>query len=423
MVTFPRPVLTRLANGMRYIYVHLPHSNFVYTSLLGVAGRRSEHWDEIGSAHFLEHLFFGGTERFPSPILLNDRVDELGVRRGGSTSPEYVNYWSRALPEHAEVAADFVSDIFLHSRLTEDDIKREQGVIGTEVRWNKDQPVRYLSYLLRQLSLPNQLVGTTILDEESRLLDKNGDSLRAFRSRLYGKENFMAVVAGPLAEPDARVLAEKYYGTNEYVSVEPIAAFDSPVFTPEKVFRHEVREVDQSHLGIWWEGFAHSHELSPSFTVLGPILANKQNSRLGKVLRLERNIVYEMPQFGNNARHDYGFLSLTMRLKNESDLQESYETALAEIAKIAEQGVAEQEVTTAKALHRANFLYNRESMEELTLDLATDHLWSDTPISLEEKLARVDLVTAEQVQLAARHLLSKQQKVVVISKTTGTLVV
>jgi len=422
MVQLPKPTISRLANGMRYMYVHMPHSNFVYTSLLGTAGRRAEHWDEIGSAHFLEHLFFGGTERFPSPVLLNDRVDELGVRRGGSTSPEYVSYWSRALPEHLEIAADFVSDIFLHSRLTDEDIAREQGVIGTEVRWNKDQPSRYIAYLLRQLSLPDQIVGTTILDEESRLKDKNHDSLVAFRARLYGKENFMAVVAGPIPESEARQVAETYYGTDEYASVDRVT-FDSPVFRTEKAFHHEVRQVDQAHLGIWWEGFARDNDMSPACTILGLILGNKQNSRLGKILRLERNIVYETPRFENNSRHDHGFLGLYLRLKDESDLQESYETALAQILLIAEEGVTEAEVATAKAIHKSNFIFNREGMVEVVSDLATDHMWTDTPLSLEQQLARTQTVTAAQVQDAARHILGQEPKVVAISKNAGTLTI
>ena len=91
-------------NGLVVILNNRPESLNVSISLRVIAGSIYESNEEIGVAHFLEHIVFDGTEKFPSERLLAEFIDERGGTRNATTSKETIEYVVRVLKEDSERA-------------------------------------------------------------------------------------------------------------------------------------------------------------------------------------------------------------------------------------------------------------------------------------------------------------------------------
>jgi predicted Zn-dependent peptidase len=88
------------SNGLRVVAVPQAHLHRGTIAAYVGAGSRFETAEENGLAHFLEHMLFRGTERFPSAFRLNDAVERLGGTLAASTAPDATEL-SVSLPEES----------------------------------------------------------------------------------------------------------------------------------------------------------------------------------------------------------------------------------------------------------------------------------------------------------------------------------
>src|SRR3990167_8518392 len=127
MNKYPYSVI-ELSNKLRLLHVPSTTAESVAVTIIGKVGRRAELPAEVGSAHFLEHLLFDGTKRYPTETALAKFLGDSGGRCNGSTGSETVDYWVKTIVDKTEVAFDYLSDIFFNSLLEE--IDKERKVIA-----------------------------------------------------------------------------------------------------------------------------------------------------------------------------------------------------------------------------------------------------------------------------------------------------
>jgi len=102
------PQVTRLDNGFTVLTV--PGGTGSASSMLFVgAGSRYEHREVAGTAHFLEHLFFKGTQRRPTSKEIADAIEGVGGFINASTDKELTAYWTRVPAEHLQLGLDVLA--------------------------------------------------------------------------------------------------------------------------------------------------------------------------------------------------------------------------------------------------------------------------------------------------------------------------
>lgn len=108
-------------------------------AMVGV-GSRFETEKLAGISHFLEHLPFKGTAKYPTPMAVARAIDDVGGQHNAFTSKEYTGYWVKVDSSHRTLALDLVSDLLLTPKLDPQDIERERGVIMEEINMYEDEP-------------------------------------------------------------------------------------------------------------------------------------------------------------------------------------------------------------------------------------------------------------------------------------------
>ena len=135
----PRPHTETLANGLRVTLRHAPDLKRCAAALRVAAGSHDVPLAWPGLAHFLEHLLFLGTERFPAGQGLMAYVQGHGGQVNARTSERTTDFFFELPPQAFAGGLERLSDMLAHPRMNLDDQRREREVLHAEfVAWSQD---------------------------------------------------------------------------------------------------------------------------------------------------------------------------------------------------------------------------------------------------------------------------------------------
>jgi predicted Zn-dependent peptidase len=133
---------TTLPSGIRVLTERIPHVRTVAVGIWVGTGSRYEPAEQHGISHFLEHLFFKGTET-RSALEIAQAVDDIGGQMNAFTDREQTVFYVKVLATHLDRALEIYADMLLHSTLADEFIERERQVIAAGHR-RGDQELRGL---------------------------------------------------------------------------------------------------------------------------------------------------------------------------------------------------------------------------------------------------------------------------------------
>ncbi|PSO43278.1 hypothetical protein BRC19_01285 [Candidatus Saccharibacteria bacterium QS_5_54_17] len=406
----------QLSNGLDVLLVPNRYVESVYVCLKGKVGRRAERDDEVGAAHFLEHLFFDGTQKRPSALEINRFIESVGGSRQGFTTPEEVGYESRVIKDNAEYMFDFISDIFQNSLLEE--FEKERKVIAQEAAADRDDPFGSLMRQRTKTMFPRQNVGRTIFDEETNLPNMTPDILRQYHQRTYTANNFVLAVAGNIETEEAHALAEKYFSSiARGESVHPTLAETRG----EKVIDIENRDTSQSKLAISFTGLPLNHDMQPAMHIMRNLLGMGSSSRLYNRLRHEMNIAY-FTGIRTLDLADAGVFTI-LTFVDETNLQTACDAIIEEIQKLLDEGVTDQELERAKNMYLSDVTFKSDDPDYVVNNYTSQHVLTGRITSTSEKIENARNVGQADVMKIAREIFADQPKVNVITPTAGEITI
>src|SRR3989344_209228 len=150
---------SKLENGLRVLTIPVKNANSVTVLLLVGTGSKYETKEINGISHFLEHLFFKGTQKRPNTLAIAETLDRVGGMYNAFTSEEYTGYFAKVASHHFDLALDVVSDILLNSKFEEKEIEKEKKVIFEEINMYYDHPSSYVNILWNKLLYGDQPAG------------------------------------------------------------------------------------------------------------------------------------------------------------------------------------------------------------------------------------------------------------------------
>ncbi len=387
---------TVLTNGLRLLSEEVPGMPSATVGIWVENGSRDEDPQENGISHFLEHLFFKGTER-RSAAGIAEEIDALGGVLDAFTGKEYTCYYARVLAEHLPLALDLLLDVFLCSRFAEEEIERERSVICQEIAQIEDTPDDLIHDLFHldfwcghPLSRP--ISGTPAI--VSRL--QRPDFLRYLDRRYRPDRVFVAMAGGArheeLVDQVSLALSTR---TGKAVSKEippPIACAG--------VYPHQ-RDLEQTHLCL---GVPCVSQLDPDWYaayLLHTALGGGMSSRLFQEIRERRGLAYDVTSFLSTYR-DAGYLGVYVAT-NAAWVPEVVELICATLHHVAREGISAEELRRAKGHAKGGLLLGLETSEARMNRLARCEIYFGRYIPIPEVAEHVEQVTLDEVHaLAAR---------------------
>jgi zinc protease len=209
-----------LPNGFRYVIApRAQESGRVSLRLMIDAGSLDERDGERGFAHFIEHMAFNGTRHY-APGELIPFFQRLGLAWGpdvnADTSFTYTVYrldLPAAQPDHLDGALQVLRDFADGMTLAPDEIRRERGVILSELSARDTDDfqiqVKRLSLLYQDTPIPHRLP----LGLPAAIKNATAEALRAFYQRCYQADRMTLMIVGDVTPAKALALITQYFST------------------------------------------------------------------------------------------------------------------------------------------------------------------------------------------------------------------
>ncbi|MHC8312440.1 pyrroloquinoline quinone biosynthesis protein PqqF [Pseudomonas sp. GT1P32] len=232
----PRPHTETLANGLRVTLRHAPNLKRCAAALRVAAGSHDVPLAWPGLAHFLEHLLFLGTERFPAEQGLMAYVQGHGGQVNARTSERTTDFFFELPPQVFNGGLQRLSDMLAHPRMNLDDQLREREVLHAEfVAWSQDPTAQQQLALFDGLSPTHPLRGFHAGNRDSLPVQQPEfqQALQDFHQRFYQTGQMTLSLAGPQSIEELKQMALKFgavISVGENLPQQaPVPLMESPV--------------------------------------------------------------------------------------------------------------------------------------------------------------------------------------------------
>lgn len=392
-----------LANGLRLQAVEMPGTNVVTTLILAGAGSRYENIEIAGISHFLEHMFFKGSKKYPTPKAVAEAVDAFGGEFNAFTGKEYAGYYVKSGAQNLEKSLDVLSDMLLHAQLNQDEINRERGVILEEMAMYLDMPTYQISWDFERLAFGDQPLGRDQIGTRELIENVTDEQFQQYRNELYVPKNMVITVAGAVNAETLDKVAE-YFDMPEQEQGREITPFDFDLKTEK--FRIREKKTEQYHLSFGLRAVSEQDDKYPALKVLAVILGGNMSSRMFQHVREQKGLCYSI-RTSVDEYTDTGLLSTRAGVKL-GDVLKATEAIRAEYDDIRENGVSDLELENAKNYLLGKTDLNTEDTEEVAHHFSKNELLYGIREDFEDWKNQIKAVTKKDVEELAKELLVPQ---------------
>jgi predicted Zn-dependent peptidase len=379
-----------LSNGVRILSEPMPQ---MVSATIGVwveNGSRYEETSHNGVSHFIEHLLFKGTKR-RTAAQIAEEIDAVGGVLNAFTGKEYTCYYAKVLGEDVRMTTELLADIFRESVFAPEEIDRERQVVLQEISQAEDTPDDFIHDLFNLHFWQGHPLALPIFGSVETVNAMNRELMVSFMADRYRAERVLIAAAGAVQHDRLVADCERLFGS--------IAGNGQPteIEAPRErvmVLNHP-KKLEQAHLCIGGPGLSQVAPFRYAAYLLNTALGGGMSSRLFQEVREKRVRVYSIYSF-LSAFMDCGYFGIYAGTSPEW-VDEVIEVSLKEIAKVAREGLRNEELARAKSQLKGNMLLGMESTDSRMNRLARNEIYFRRDVPLEEIAREIEGVTNEQV--------------------------
>ena len=385
-----------LPNGARIVFERMEGVRSVSLGIWVGAGSRFERAEEGGSAHFIEHMLFKGTET-RTAAQLAEEADALGGQLNAYTTRDNTCFYTRVLDTHLPRAAEVLADMFFRSRFDEADVENEKGVIGEEIDMYEDTPEDVAAENLLAGCFPGAL-GRPVLGTEETLAGLSGRSLRAFMERTYTAPRIAVALAGSFTDADVDAVARIFAQMPPAEHTEPERSAYAPCLTLRE------KAVEQNQLVLGFPGLETASEERFAMQLFSNILGGSSSSRLFQTVREKHGLCYSIYSF-TAGYQDTGLFAVALAANRQSE-RRALGLTIDELRRIRDDGVTAAELERAREQVTASILMSLESSASRMNRLGYGELFlPGGALTPDELIERYEAVTLADVRSLAQRTL------------------
>jgi len=353
------PTLSTLGNGVSLLNAPSSSRN-VGVFLIVRAGSRDETAETSGLAHYLEHMFFKGTERRPTTKAISREIDRLGASTNAYTDTEEVAYFAEGPALALGELADVIADMLSRPLFAAEEVERERNVVLQELGMRLSDPDGWIWDRLGTVAFGGgQPMSWSAAGFPAVIEKATREQLIKYHRSFYAPKSMCLVIAGggslsdedaerlladiPRAKPRPRVPAKWGQGDRYTANVRPVTADEEP----------QVRMV------FAVPGIPALDPDRTALSVMTHILGGGMSSRLFQTVRERNGLCYSI--FSHHEGFDDAGLFAISTATRPKDARRATQLSFAEFRKLAETRVSTGELAATKSAMIGRLLRSTET--------------------------------------------------------------
>lgn len=222
-----------LKNGLRTVLVSDTESDKAAAALNVFSGSWANPADVQGLAHFLEHMLFLGTEKYPAVDGYQTFIEQNGGSDNAYTAPENTLYYFDISATELEPALDRFSQFFIAPLFDPEFSERERNAVHSEYSASLQNDGRRIGDVIRELVSPNHPQSQLAIGNLVTLNAPDmGDRLQSFFREHYVAGNMSLAIYGPQSIEELETFANTYFAGIRMIGDSEPEVYDQPIFEP-----------------------------------------------------------------------------------------------------------------------------------------------------------------------------------------------
>ena len=401
----------KLDNGLKIVVQEDHRAPVVVSQVWYRAGALDEVNGKTGVAHVLEHMMFKGTKAVPAGKF-SRLIAAAGGKENAFTAQDQTTYYQQLEKSNLPLSIKLEADRMANLNLTDEEFAKEIKVVMEERRWRtEDKPQSKVNEQFNSTIYHVHPYGRPVVGWMNDLENMTAADAREWYNTWYAPNNATLVVVGDVNAQDVLKLAKQYFGP-----LKPHALpARKPQVEPEQKGERRVVVKAQAKLPYVLMGF-HVPSLQDAdkdvdpyaLEILAGVLNGNASARLNQNLVRQSQIAidvdagYDMVQRGRQS-----IFVLDGTPSEGRSVAELEAAILNEVEKIKTGGVTEEELQRVKAQVIAADVYQRDSMFYQAMQIGNLETAGFSWRILKDYPAKLQAVTAEQVQLVAKKYFNK----------------
>ncbi len=401
----------KLDNGLKIVVQEDHRAPVVVSQVWYRAGALDEVNGKTGVAHVLEHMMFKGTKAVPAGKF-SRLIAAAGGKENAFTAQDQTTYFQQLEKSNLPLSMKLEADRMANLNLTDEEFAKEIKVVMEERRWRtEDKPQSKVNEQFNSTIYHVHPYGRPVVGWMNDLENMTAADAREWYKTWYAPNNATLVVVGDVNAQEVFKLAKQYFGPLKSQALPS----RKPQVEPEQKGERRVVVKAQAKLPYVLMGF-HVPSLQDAdkdvepyaLEILAGVLNGNASARLNQNLVRQSQIAvdvdaaYDMVQRGRQS-----IFVLDATPSEGKSVAELEVAILNEIEKIKTGGVTEEELQRVKAQVIAADVYQRDSMFYQAMQIGNLETAGFSWRILKGYPAKLQAVTAEQVQVVAKKYFNK----------------
>jgi predicted Zn-dependent peptidase len=414
-----------LKNKMRYCIENTKCGNNIDILLFVNTGSRDEPEKYRGISHYLEHMLFRGTTKYPSDSILTNELYKLGGSFNAFTDYTSTVYEVNVGKKYYEKGIEVISDILYHSLFRKEDFKKETKVILNELNLDSLDDRNKMFKKSYQTIYKDTLLEKGIIGTKKTIENCNVDLLKEYMNTRYCSENIIISVCGDISLANIKKSIEKWFVKDVSYQTKSKGHFwKDRVFYPDfrlkhqgdMIYNHIKNDDKEAYIGIGFKGFSYQKE--DQMSIIDEILVGSFVGELYKKLRGKRGLIYHIDIDSSNYK-DCGHFIIYFGTKNDKKvIYECLYFILQELISIQKGKIPIKRINEIKNNIIEGYKDSKTDTYERALINAYDLTLKNKLVSVEENIEDIKNVKIDDIIEISKELFSLSMcNITVVSKS------
>lgn len=407
-----------LPNGLKVLIAPIHYSPVVSVWAFYRVGSRHEQIGVTGISHWVEHMLFKGTAKFPKGQIAR-LIQKHGGTLNGQTSYDHTAYFETLPKENWLIGLDIEADRMTNALFDPQETELERGVILSELEMYENHPEHRLFTEVLASAYQVHPYRNPIIGWRCDLERMSRDDLYWHYRRFYAPNNAFIVLSGDITLEEALPEIEKRFG-----ELQPSQEVKVP----------EIRELPQrSERRVKVKGYGELPLImivfhAPTYQLDGASQGESDNKLIpyalhtladvlgrGRTSRLYRKLVETKKALSvwvrNSVNREAALFTVFVTLTDQSSLSDVEDTILSELEQLRESPPTQEELERAVRMEEADFLRALDGATERAYHLGVCEILGDREL-LNTYLPNLKKVTPELLVKAAKQIFNETNRTV-----------
>ena len=410
-----------LPNGLRVLYIQLPHIHSVVMAAYIGVGSRYESEEELGITHILEHMLFRGTKSFQSSLEFLQAVDDTGGEIDAYTSPEHSAVLLQVHSKYCQKGLRLLGDVVLGGRFRQEDLATEKLIIQEEIGQFMDTKGDYICIddLSYNLMWKTGALDASSFGDKKTVAKISRENLEEHYRRFFVPENMVLCIGGNFDRKEAgKWVAEGFGQLQGKLEVQkPFHAVEQKA--PKIVFKNTPSRMVS--LKLCHKAYPYKHPKVLITYLIADVLGGGTSSRLLSNIRERMGLVYEIASYPT-LFSDVGSVDIYTYTK-KANFEKTVKAIMGEIHGLVEQGITQEELRRTEERVFSQMQLTMDSPLSMASWFGIEELLisPDKPERPEVQAEKVHNVKLEEVAAVTKEIFVPEKRNLVAVGSTGWL--